>query len=54
MSLFFEKISPIVQDFMNQNNIEILLDRKNIFIGKANSDITSDIILLVNKNFKLK
>ena len=53
-SLFIEKISPIVQDFMNQNNIDILLDRKNIFIGKANSDITNDIILLVNKNFKLK
>ena len=49
MNLFFEKISPIVQEFMKENNIEILLDRKNIFIGKANSDITNDIILAINK-----
>ena len=48
MNLFFEKISPIVQEFMKENNIEILLDRKNIFIGKANSDITNDIILEIN------
>lgn len=47
---FFEKINPIIQDYMNKNSINILLERKNIFIGKMTSEITNDIILLINKN----
>ena len=35
---------------MDSNSIDLLLDRKNVFIGKINSDITKDIIELINKN----
>ncbi len=46
---FFLEINPIIQNYMEKNSINILLDRKNVFIGKSNSDITKDIIELVDK-----
>ncbi len=48
---FFIKINPIIQEYMEKNSIDILLDRKNVFIGKNKSDITNIIIDEVNKNF---
>ena len=48
---FFSKISPIIQNYMDQNSIDILLERKNVFIGKSNSDITDIIIENINKKF---
>ena len=50
ISIFFENINPIIQNYMDNNKIEILLDRKNVFIGKVTSDITNDIINLIDKN----
>ena len=41
---FFEEINPIIQEFMNKNSIDILLESKNVFIGKNNLDITKIII----------
>ena len=46
---FFSKISPIIQNYMDQNSIDILLERKNVFIGKNNSDITNIRITEINK-----
>ncbi len=48
---FFIKISPIIQNYMNKNSIDILLEKKNVFIGKSNSDITDIIIEEINKKF---
>ena len=41
---FFNQINPIIQNFMDENSIDILIERKNIFIGKKNSDITDTIV----------
>lgn len=49
---FFDKINPIIQEYMNDNSINILLDNKNVFIGKNNLDITLDIINKVDKKLK--
>ena len=46
----FKKINPIIQNYMNQNSIEILLDRKNVFIGSINSDLTEILINEINKD----
>lgn len=46
---FFLKINPIIQNYMNENSIDILLERKNVFIGKTNSDITNIIIEEIDK-----
>tara|TARA_B100001564_G_C20577840_1_gene641578 strand:- start:415 stop:927 length:513 start_codon:yes stop_codon:yes gene_type:complete len=48
---FFSKINPIIQNYMNKNSIDILLERKNVFIGKSNSDITNIIIEEIDKKF---
>ena len=49
---FFLKINPVIQNYMDQNSIEILLERKNVFIGKNDSDITKDIINEINEKIK--
>ena len=48
ISNFFQKINPIIQSYLDQNSINILLDRKNVFMGSVNSDITSEIIKRIN------
>ena len=48
---FFEKINPVLQDYMNQESISLLLEKKNIFIGKAKTDITNDVLLIINTKF---
>ena len=52
ITAFFNKANPIIQKYMDENSLDILLDRKNVFIGKVNSDITNDIISLIDKNYK--
>lgn len=47
---FFESISPIVRDFMDKNSIEILFDKKKIFMGKNNVDITGQILKEINNS----
>lgn len=49
---FFLKINPIIQNYMNENSIDILLERKNVFIGKNDSDITNIIIKQINNGLK--
>ena len=49
---FFKKVSPIIQSYMDENSINILLDRKNVFIGRVNSDITKEIINRINNQLK--
>lgn len=41
---FFSKINPIIEQFMKDNSIDILLEKKNIFISKSDYDISSQII----------
>ncbi len=45
----YKKINPIIQSYMDENNIKILLDVKNIIIGKSDLNITDDIIKEINK-----
>ena len=52
LNMFFENIKPIVQNYMNDNSIDMIINSKNIFIGNKNSDITSDLIENINIKFK--
>ena len=52
LSDFFKKINPIIQNYMDSNSIDILLERKNVFIGKNKSDITDIIIKEIDNKFK--
>ena len=46
----YKEINPIIQSYMDKNNITILLDMKNIIAGKTNYNITKEIIDEINKN----
>ena len=48
----FDQMNPIIQNYMNQNSIDILLDRKNVYIGNVGSDITKNVINEINKIIK--
>ena len=52
IQIFFEKVNPLIQDYMDKNSIEIIIDKKNIFIARSKSDITGDIVNLINLNLK--
>lgn len=47
---FLKKINPIIQNYMENNSIDIVLEKKQIFIGSGDKDITNDIMLLINKS----
>ncbi len=49
---FLNTIEPILNNYMKENSINILLDRKNIFIGKSELDITKKIINIINLKIK--
>ena len=50
-------INPIIVKYTNENKISIILQKKNLIIGKTELDITDEIIKIINneiKNFKIK
>lgn len=51
---FFLKVNPIIQEFMSLNNIDILVEKKYIFIGQSKFDITDQVIKLIDKNIKIE
>ena len=42
-------IKPILTEYASKQNIDLLLDKKNIIIGQSKLDITNDIIILLDK-----
>ena len=48
LEALFDKINPIIQNYMKENSIEILMNSKNIFIGNINSDLTQVLINEIN------
>ena len=49
---FLKFISPIIEDYIKENSISIVLNKKNMFIAKKEYDITQDILELIDKNAK--
>ena len=48
---FIKKINPLIQDYMEKNSIDLVLEKKNMFIGNSKYDITIIILELINKKF---
>ena len=46
----FKKITPIIEEYMNNNDINIILDTKYIFMGKINSNLTESILIEINNS----
>jgi len=49
---FLKLINPIIQDYMKEKSIDMIIDKKNIFMAKSKNDITEDILKIVNTKIK--
>ena len=47
-----KSINPLIEKYMNENSISIIIDKKNIFIADKNFDISKNLIDLINTNLK--
>ena len=45
-------IKPLITEYSQKNNILMIIEKKNIVIGKKSLDITNDIIQLLNAKVK--
>ena len=52
LNITLEKFNKKIQEFMSQNSIEIVLDKNNIYIGTVSSDITKEVLVEINNEFK--
>ena len=52
---FANKIKPILAEYAGENNIDMVIQKKNIIMGKSNLDITNEILKIVDSKIsKLK
>ena len=50
------KLTPILEEYSKKNSIRIIVQKKNIVMGKKEDDITNEILKIINqkvKNIKL-
>jgi outer membrane protein len=51
MTLLMSKINPIIEKYMFENNIDLMLKKENVYISKTEYDASNKIINLINNNF---
>jgi len=49
LNIFFAKLNEIMNNFMQENSIQIILDKKNIVMANNKNDISKDILKLINE-----
>ena len=49
---FFKKITPIIEQYVSEKKIDIVLDRKNVFVASKKKDITQEIINIIDSKIK--
>ena len=49
LNTFFSGLNEIMNDFMQENSINLILDKKNIVMANNKSDISDEILKLVNQ-----
>ena len=49
---FFKKITPIIENYVSEKKIDIVLDKKNIFIASKKKNITQEIIKIIDSKIK--
>tara|TARA_B100000900_G_C20549856_1_gene704260 strand:- start:227 stop:754 length:528 start_codon:yes stop_codon:yes gene_type:complete len=47
-----KNLNPILGKYMESNNISVVIDKKNVLMGDKKFEITSQIIEILNKEFK--
>ena len=46
------KLNPILAKYSEKNGISLIIQKKNIIIGKSELDITDEILKIVNSEIK--
>ena len=49
---FLNLITPIIEKYMKDNSIYMLIDKKNVFIANKDYDITNNLIELIDNQIK--
>jgi Skp family chaperone for outer membrane proteins len=49
---FINQINPIIEKYMTDNSIYMLIDKKNVFIASKDYDITKNLIELIDNQIK--
>ena len=52
LNKFVKLTVPIIENYMNKNNISIIVDKKNIFIASKDYNISDQLIPLINNQLK--
>ena len=52
LNKILDQFNKIIQEYMTENSIDIVLNKKNIFIGKVTSDITGIVLEKINNKLK--
>ena len=50
--IFLNQINPIIEKFMTDNSIYMIIDKKNVFIANKEYDITNNLIELIDNQIK--
>ena len=50
--IFLNQINPIIEKFMTDNSIYMIIDKKNVFIASKEYDITNNLIELIDNQIK--
>ena len=51
MSALINKINPIIEKYMIENNIDLMLKKENVYISKTEYDLSEIIMKLINSNY---
>tara|TARA_Y100001958_G_C21052304_1_gene418024 strand:- start:214 stop:744 length:531 start_codon:yes stop_codon:yes gene_type:complete len=49
---FLQKLQPILEEYVKDNSIDIILKNENVLIGKTSLDITKNILDMFNSKIK--
>ena len=49
LSILIDEFNKIINNYIDNNSIDIVIDKKNLYMGKKSSDITSEILSKLNK-----
>ena len=50
--IFLNQINPIIEKFMTDNSIYMIIDKKNVFIASKEYNITNNLIELIDNQIK--
>ena len=51
-TIFLKELNNILTKYVENNSIELIINKRNIVIGKKTLDVTDDILKIFDKNVK--